>query len=231
MIPRKMPTFLFLWLVVLLQPRMASAGFDTCGTYNDLTVRVVYEVPRLQKELSAQEIEDKRRSELRFLPQSEKGWPALVRFQPTLGVSAPLTAKKTAKDGLCWDVGSVQALHGFKDVVVEVAKDLASKGCGFDVIWKHQLEHIKAHKQFLHGLEPQIRVALHDFLSQPQEIRPIGKIDAQYELERKLSQIVKKVWEKEVETNKEAQKAVDNPAEMALIKKACDGAIAKQIQK
>lgn len=227
---RRMTFFACIGLLCLLLPRPALAGFQTCGTYKNLSVHVIYEVPRLQKELSAQEIEGKRRDVIRYLPQGEAGWPALVRFQPTLGVSAPIVARKTDK-GMCWDIGDVQALHGFKDVVVEVAKDLAVRGCGLDVIWKHQLEHIRVHKQFLHELEPQIRIALHDLLSQPQELRPIGRVDAQYELERKLSQAIKKIWEKEAETNKAAQKAIDKPEEIALIKKACDGAIAKQIQK
>lgn len=147
----------------------------------------------------------------------------LTRYEPILGISAPLVSMQLPDGTTCAYVDHVDVTVGYQNVIVYVASEIPQDSCGFGEVMGHEQKHINVNQQILQEYAPRISDGLGVYLQTNAVFIEQDPQDALNLLREKMQETLKTIMDEMSADNVARQAAVDSVEEYQRVSNSCGG--------
>lgn len=209
------------FLLCGLPPLAWAQTTSNCSTYEEPRINITAQFDQPQYDFSKNipsilALENDHNHSIR------EGIPlGVTNYEKILSTNTRAKIIHEANNHGCMKIDQVDAVIGYKNVVVYIANEIPKQSCGFNEVMGHEQKHLNVNQKLLQEALPVIKQQILD------QLRPLGVFHSlninipRTTMQETLTHIMKKFDDE----NTRRQQLVDSPEEYRRVSTSCNGQI------
>lgn len=200
---------------------------DLCAPYPNYEVNItpLFDEPALNFNANLAEIQVLAQDPTKAIPHYDSVTLGVTRYKPVINFEIPFMKQQLSDGSFCARVTKLNAVIGYRDITVLIAKEFPEGSCAFDHIMTHEQRHITVNRELLLEYVPIIQEKLTSFLKLYGMSIVADPDYAEKLLRYNVNKIFQESTDQILQENMRRQRLIDTPEEYARNNKVCGGDI------